>query len=126
MADNVGYTPGNGATVAADDVGGVLYQRVKVSLGEDGKAGADLTSELLETLQAIRITLDALLRTTGLTMPDTTGRMRVIVDAITSSLVLGTVNTVSTIGPSSYSGNDLMPALMKMSVGDLRSFITVS
>lgn len=126
MADNVGYTPGNGATVAADDVGGVLYQRVKVSLGEDGQAGADLTSELLETLQAIRITLDALLRTTGLTMPDTTGRMRVIVDAITASLVLGTVTTVSNIGPNSYSGNDLMPALMKMSVGDLRTFITVS
>lgn len=27
MADNVGYTPGTGATVAADDIGGVLYQQ---------------------------------------------------------------------------------------------------
>lgn len=38
MADNVGYTPGTGATVAADDISGVLYQRVKLSLGSDGSA----------------------------------------------------------------------------------------
>lgn len=38
MADNVGYTPGVGATVAADDIAGVLHQRVKISLGADGTA----------------------------------------------------------------------------------------
>ncbi len=38
MADNVGYTPGTGATVAADDIGGVLHQRVKVGIGADGTA----------------------------------------------------------------------------------------
>jgi hypothetical protein len=38
MADNVGYTPGSGATVAADDIGGVLYQRVKPVVGVDGVA----------------------------------------------------------------------------------------
>lgn len=38
MADNVGYTPGTGATIAADDIGGVLYQRMKLSLGTDGTA----------------------------------------------------------------------------------------
>jgi hypothetical protein len=38
MADNVGYTPGVGATVAADDISGVLHQRVKISLGADGTA----------------------------------------------------------------------------------------
>lgn len=38
MADNVGYTPGAGATVAADDIGGVLHQRVKISVGDDGTA----------------------------------------------------------------------------------------
>lgn len=36
MADNVGYTPGVGATVAADDVGGVLYQVIKLDVGGDG------------------------------------------------------------------------------------------
>lgn len=38
MADNVGYTPGSGATVAADDIGGVLHQRVKIGIGADGSA----------------------------------------------------------------------------------------
>jgi len=38
MADNVGYTPGTGATVAADDIAGVLHQRVKIGVGEDGVA----------------------------------------------------------------------------------------
>jgi hypothetical protein len=38
MADNVAITPGSGATAAADDIGGVLYQRVKVSHGADGSA----------------------------------------------------------------------------------------
>lgn len=38
MPDNVGYTPGTGATVAADDIGGVLYQRVKIGIGDDGTA----------------------------------------------------------------------------------------
>lgn len=38
MADNVGYTPGSGATIAADDIGGVLYQRVKLTAGADNTA----------------------------------------------------------------------------------------
>lgn len=38
MADNVAITPGTGATIAADDIGGVLHQRVKLSLGADGSA----------------------------------------------------------------------------------------
>lgn len=38
MADNVDITPGTGATVAADSIAGVLFQRVKVGLGADGTA----------------------------------------------------------------------------------------
>jgi hypothetical protein len=38
MADNVAITAGSGTTVAADDVGGVLHQRVKISIGADGTA----------------------------------------------------------------------------------------
>jgi len=38
MPDNVGYTPGSGATIAADDISSVLYQRVKISEGADGSA----------------------------------------------------------------------------------------
>lgn len=38
MADNVAITAGTGTTVAADDIGGVMFQRVKLGLGADGTA----------------------------------------------------------------------------------------
>jgi hypothetical protein len=43
MADNVAITAGSGTTIAADDIGGVLHQRVKISQGADGVA-ADVSS----------------------------------------------------------------------------------
>ena len=43
MADNVPITPGSGTQIAADEVAGVYYQRVKVAIGEDGVAN-DLSS----------------------------------------------------------------------------------
>lgn len=43
MADNVAITPGAGVSIAADDVGSVFYQRVKLDLGADG-ASAPVTS----------------------------------------------------------------------------------
>lgn len=38
MVDNVSITAGTGTSVAADDILGVFYQRVKLSLGADGTA----------------------------------------------------------------------------------------
>lgn len=38
MADNVAFTPGEGATAAADLIGSVYYARVKLSIGADGSA----------------------------------------------------------------------------------------
>lgn len=38
MADNVAITAGAGTTIAADDIGGVQYQRVKNTYGADGVA----------------------------------------------------------------------------------------
>lgn len=43
MVDNVAITPGSGASIAADDVGGVLYQRIKPAYGADG-AATDVTA----------------------------------------------------------------------------------
>jgi hypothetical protein len=43
MADNVGYTPGTGAQIAADEIAGVLYQRAKLTFGIDGEA-ADVSA----------------------------------------------------------------------------------
>lgn len=44
MADNIDVTPGTGKTVAADDIGGVLHQRVKVVLGADATSDGDVSS----------------------------------------------------------------------------------
>lgn len=49
MPDNVGYTPGTGATVAADDIGGVLFQRIKPTFGADGTATDVSASDPLPT-----------------------------------------------------------------------------
>jgi hypothetical protein len=38
LADNVSITAGSGVAVAADDIGSVFYQRVKVTWGPDGTA----------------------------------------------------------------------------------------
>jgi hypothetical protein len=38
MADNVAVTAGSGVSIAADDIGGVHHQRVKLSIGVDGTA----------------------------------------------------------------------------------------
>lgn len=44
MADNVAVTPGSGATLAADDIGGVLYGRTKIVIGDDGVNGGDVSA----------------------------------------------------------------------------------
>jgi hypothetical protein len=38
MADNVAVTAGSGVSIAADDIGGVHHQRVKIGVGADGTA----------------------------------------------------------------------------------------
>lgn len=44
MADNVPVTPGVGASIATDDVGGTHYQRIKLTLGADGAVDGDVSS----------------------------------------------------------------------------------
>lgn len=44
MADNVAITAGSGTTVAADDIGGVKFQRIKLIHGADGTNDGDVAS----------------------------------------------------------------------------------
>ncbi len=44
MADNIDVTPGSGKTIAADDIGGVLHQRVKLAIGDDGSNDGDVSA----------------------------------------------------------------------------------
>ena len=146
MANNVGYTPGSGATVAADEIGGVLHQRIKLGIGDDGTAvdvsesnpmPVTLTQgEVVEALEAMRMAVQALSRSIGQSMPDVAGRLRVVVDAITGSLTLATITTVGTIttvstltNQTQVGGNpafEQIPALMRLGADSLRRNVSVS
>jgi hypothetical protein len=146
MADNVGYTPGTGATVAADEIGGVLHQRIKLGIGDDGTAvdvsdanpmPVTLTQgEVVEALEAMRMAVQSLTRSIGQSMPDVAGRLRVVVDAITASLTLatittvGTVTTVSTVTNQTQIGGlpafEQIPALMRLGADSLRRNVSVT
>jgi hypothetical protein len=148
MADNVGYTPGSGATVAADEIGGVLFQRVKVAHGADGSAvdtsaanplPVDVNGEAIEAIEALRMAVQALTRTVGMMQPDTAARMRVAIDAISSGLTLATITTVGTVttlttcstltNQTQIGGNpanDQIPALMRMAADSARRNISTS
>ena len=150
MADNIGYTPGAGATIAADDIGGVLHQRIKIGIGGDGVA-TDIstanpmpvqeTGELVEAIEALRMAVQSLTRSVGQTLPDTAARMRVNIEtgsnvAITSLPTLSTVTTVGTVTTVATTSNqtsmggiiavDQIPALMCMAAQGLRRNITVT
>lgn len=56
MADDIAITPGSGASVATDDVGGRHFQRVKLALGADGTA-ADAPVGGGSEATAMRVTL---------------------------------------------------------------------
>lgn len=192
MADNVGYTPGSGASIAADDIGGVLHQRIKITVGADGVNGGDVSSsnplpvtiqsaanpvdvnvlgtpsvivdgsvdvtgstvnanvtntvsvqpagnavfsmqavgELIECLEAMRQYQVSLNRTIGMLMPDTSGRLRILLDAISANLTLGTVSAVSLVNNQTQMGSqpagEMVYGALHMGADSLRRNITVS
>ena len=147
MADNIGYTPGTGATIAADDIGGVLHQRVKIGIGSDG-ASTDISTanpmpvaeqgELLEAIEALRTVMQSLTRTIGQMLPDSSGRMRVNVETggnitIQTLPTLTNVTTVATLTTLSnqtsvggFIAADYIPAIMNITAKQLRSNISVT
>jgi hypothetical protein len=148
MADNVGYTPGTGATVAADEIGGVLHQRIKLGIGDDGVAvdvseanpmPVNAVGELIEAVEAMRLAIQSLTRSMGQAMPDTAGRLRVNVElgALTASIAAAqtlatvtTVTTVATLTNQTQIGGlpafEQIPALMRLGADSLRRNVSVS
>jgi len=143
MPDNVGITPGSGAIAAADDIGGALYQRIKLIHGDDGINAGDVSSnnpmpviaygELVEAIEALRMAVQSLNRSAGLLTVDTSARMRVAVEALSAAVTLATVTTVTTVGTvtnqaqmGGFAGNEQIPALMKMQADNLRRNISVT
>ena len=119
MADNVGYTPGSGATVAADEIGGVLYQRVKPVTGADGTA-VDVSAtnpmpmaaygELIEAVEALRMAVSSI----AINMPikDATSQVRAVaaisgtVSGVSTVSSVSSVSTVSTVSNVATLGNN--------------------
>jgi hypothetical protein len=143
MADNVGYTPGSGATIAADDIGGILFQRVKPVWGVDGVAqdvnettplpvtGAQ---ELMEAIEAMRMAIHTLTRTIGLAQVNPlTGSIFVDGSRVTQT-VNGTVNAaqsgtwnitnLATIG--GVAANSQVQSFERMTADNLRRNINVT
>jgi hypothetical protein len=143
MADNVGYTPGVGAIIAADDIGGILYQKVKMIHGADGIAhetadGNPLPvtakQELMEAIEAMRMAIQALTRTIGMAQVNPlTGRMLVDPSGVTSP-VSGTVSAnqsgtwnitnLATIG--GVAANSQVQSFERMTADNLRRNINVT
>lgn len=152
MADNLGYTPGSGATVASDDIGGVHYQRVKIALGADGTAVDASASnplptaevgELLEAIEALRFAVASLTRTVGMALPNVSGQpiMEVrqataanlnatVSGTVTSNIGTGTLAALTTLTNQTQLGgwaaNDQIPALMHLQADGLRANISVT
>lgn len=150
MADDLGYTPGSGATVATDEISGRHFQLTKMVHGANGIAHLtsdsnpmpiDAKGELIEALEAMRMALQALTRTMGMAMPDTAGRLRVLAEnptaanlqatvSIAATQTLTTVTTVSTLSNQTnvggLSGTEQIPSLMRLGADSLRRNISVT
>jgi hypothetical protein len=142
MPDNVGYTPGSGATVAADEISGVLHQRVKIGVGEDGVAqDVSLTNpmpiqalgELIEAIEAMRMAIQSMNRTIGMAQVEAlTGRLRVAVESIVA--ISGTITAnqggtwnitnLATIG--GVAANSQVQSFERMTADNLRRNINVT
>ena len=143
MADNVGYTPGVGATIAADDIGGILYQKVKMIHGADGIAhetadGNPLpvtaTQELMQAIEAMRMAIQALTRSIGMAQVNPlTGRMLVDgsgttqpVSGTVSAAQSGTWNITNLATLGGQAANSQVPSFERMTADNLRRNINVT
>lgn len=104
MPDNVGYTPGTGATIAADDVGGALHQRVKLTHGIDGSAvDASEASPLPvydgSVWQMLRRVIEKLSSPAGFDKSLDRSRVTAVVESgtVTTVSTVSTVTTVTTV-----------------------------
>jgi cell division protein FtsX len=100
MADNIGYTPGAGATIAADDIGGALYQRVKLAHGPDGSAtdasdSAPLPAVVSRTDDLVVMLSRIVKLLESNAVVDQQQRQRIALDTIPAGVTLPTVTTVT-------------------------------
>ncbi len=95
MSDNVGYTPGTGALVAADEIGGVLFQRMKLTHGADGTAVDASADSPLPVID--QYTADELSRIHQILSSPQGYDRSIQRQRVTATLESGTVTTVLTV-----------------------------
>jgi hypothetical protein len=108
MADNVGYTPGTGAVVAADEIGGVLFQRMKLTHGVDGTAvdaSDDAPLPVLDRYAAEELSRIHQILSSPQGYDRSIQRQRVTatlesgtITTVTTVIAVNTVNTVTALG----------------------------
>lgn len=99
MADNVAITAGSGTAIAADDIGSVWHQRVKIEIGADGSA-TDVSSANPMPVSGNVVRVD-----TEFTRPAPTTSYTandVVNDSTTSPTVITLSNAVRAVGASGY------------------------
>lgn len=137
MADNIGYTPGIGAEVAADEIGGILHQRIKIGIGDDGVAQdvsinnpmpINAVGELIEAIEAMRMAIQALTRTVGLAhVNPLTGRLLVDPSGVASPVSQsGTWNITNLATLGGQAANSAIPAFERATADNLRRNINVT
>ena len=140
MPDNIGYTPGVGATVAADEVGGVLYQRIKPAFGADNSEPVDVSTNdpmpvrafgaVPGTLGATEESIILLRRLIKLlesqSACDIGNRQRIALDTIPAGVTLPTVSTVTTVSTVSNISAGTLTNIIALAGADQRQFIDIS
>jgi hypothetical protein len=147
MADDV-VLPGTGDTIAADEIVGKKFQRLKLTLGADGVNDGDVSAEnpmpvkaigeLIEAIEAMRMAVASLTRTIGMALPNAQGfpimEMRQGTAGnlnMTASLAGGqTLATLTTLTNQTqiggFAANDQIPSLMHLQADGLRANIAVT
>jgi hypothetical protein len=96
MADNVGYTPGSGAVVAADEIDGVLFQRMKLTHGVDGTA-VDVSDVAPMPVQEVGGASSVLTRILSMLMSPMGFDRSLSRQRVTALVESGTVTAVTTV-----------------------------
>jgi len=151
MADNVGYTPGTGAKVAARDVSYSGEAALAQAVGlvtftgpDDAKTATDVSTsnplpiaaygELVEALEAMRMSINSLAKSIGYALPNAQGfpimEVRQATAANLNATVAGSLTTLATLTNQAqiggFAANDQIPSLMHMQADNLRRNIVVT
>ena len=155
MTDNVGYTPGTGEKVATREViySGEAAQAQAVGLllfsgADDAKTATDISpenplpitayGELVEVLEAMRMTINSLAKSIGYALPNTQGfpmfearqataanlNAQVTIAAAQTLAALTTLTNQAQIG--GFAANDQIPSLLRLQADNLRRNIVVT